>query len=287
METALGVWRTARGPIPLDRPRILGILNVTPDSFSDGARHATPETALRHIERMLDDGADLIDIGGESTRPGAHPVPAEEERARVVPIVREALRRWPELIVSVDTVKADVARAALDEGAAVINDVSAFRLDPDMARLAADAGAGVVLMHSRGGVTEMARYTMARYGDDPVGEMVDELSEALARALRAGIQEEAIVLDPGLGFSKHTEESVAALAQLERFTDLGRPVLIGPSRKRFVAELAGGLPVDERVEATLAACVAGLFRGARLFRVHDVRAARRALDVAEAIRTAT
>ncbi len=279
-------WRTARGTLLLDRPRILGILNVTPDSFSDGGLHASVDTALARIERLLEDGADVIDVGGESTRPGAEPVAPEEERRRVVPVVREALRRWPGAILSVDTVKAGVARAALDEGAAIINDVSALSLDPDMPRVAAEFGAGVVLMHSRGGVSEMARYAMAEYGDDPVGEMVAELATAYNRARAAGIAEEAIVLDPGLGFSKRTEHSVAALAHLDRFAALGRPVLLGPSRKRFVGELAGGLPVEERGEATLAACVVGLMLGARLFRVHDVRATRRALDVAESIRTA-
>lgn len=279
-------WRTARGTLLLDRPRILGILNVTPDSFSDGGLYASVDTALARIERLLEDGADVIDVGGESTRPGAEPVAPEEERRRVVPVVREALRRWPGAILSVDTVKAGVARAALDEGAAIINDVSALSLDPDMPRVAAEFGAGVVLMHSRGGVSEMARYAMAEYGDDPVGEMVAELATAYNRARAAGIAEEAIVLDPGLGFSKRTEHSVAALAHLDRFAALGRPVLLGPSRKRFVGELAGGLPVEERGEATLAACVVGLMLGARLFRVHDVRATRRALDVAESIRTA-
>lgn len=279
-------WRTARGALPLDRPRILGVLNVTPDSFWDGGRHAEAGAALERVGRMLEEGADVIDVGGESTRPGARPVPAAEERARVVPVVREIARRFPDALVSVDTVKADVARAALDEGAAIVNDVSALRLDPALGRVVAAAGAGVVLMHSRGDVARMARYEMARYGGDPVGEMVGELAAALERARAAGVPEEAAVLDPGLGFSKRTEHSVAALAHLRRFEALGRPILIGPSRKRFVGELAGGLPPEERLEGTIAACVVGLLLGARLFRVHDVLAVRRALDVAEAVRTA-
>lgn len=286
MQAAGGEWRTARGLLPLDRPRILGILNLTPDSFWDGGRHAGLAAALARAEALLEEGADLIDVGGESTRPGARPVPVEEELQRVLPVVREIARRWPDHPISVDTVKGEVARAALAEGAAVINDVSGLRLDPELGEAVARAGAGIILMHSRGGVAEMARFEFADYGPDPVGEIARELAEALERAHRAGIADEAVVLDPGLGFSKRTEHSVAVLAHLDRIVALGRPVLLGPSRKRFVGELAGGLPVEERLEGTIAACVAGLFRGARLFRVHDVRANRRALDVAHAILSA-
>jgi len=281
-----GEWRTARGTLPLDRPRILGILNVTPDSFWDRGRHAALDAALTRAEAILEEGGDVIDVGGESTRPGAVPVDAGEELERVIPVIREIVRRWPDALVSVDTVKAPVARAAIDEGAAIVNDVSGLRLDPDMAGTVADTGAGVVLMHSRGDVGEMASYAMAEYGPDPVGDMVDELAAALGRAREAGIPDDATVLDPGLGFSKRTEHSVAALAHLDRFLALGRPVMVGPSRKRFVGELSGGLPAEERLEGTLAACVVALVGGARIFRVHDVRATRRALDVAEAVRTA-
>jgi dihydropteroate synthase len=281
-----GEWRTARGTLSLDRPRILGILNVTPDSFWDRGRHAALDVAVARAEAILEEGGDVIDIGGESTRPGAVPVDAGQELERVIPVVREIVRRWPDALVSVDTVKASVARVAIDEGAAIVNDVSGLRLDPDMAGTVADTGAGVVLMHSRGDVGNMASYAMAEYGPDPVGDMVDELTAALGRAREAGIPDDAIVLDPGLGFSKRTEHSVAALAHLDRFLALGRPLMVGPSRKRFVGELSGGLPAEERLEGTLAACVVALVGGARIFRVHDVRAARRALDVAEAVRTA-
>ncbi|HEY8485053.1 MAG TPA: dihydropteroate synthase [Longimicrobiales bacterium] len=282
-----GNWLTARGAVSLDRPRILGILNVTPDSFWAGSRHAGVDAALAHAERLLEEGADLVDVGGESTRPGAAPVSVEEELARVLPVVRELVRRWPDVPVSVDTVKAEVARAAIAEGAAVINDVSALRLDPLMAEVVADAGAGLILMHSRGTVERMASYELARYGPDPVGEIAAELAERLDHARRAGIPAERIVVDPGLGFAKRTEHSVSVLAHLDRILSLGRPVLVGPSRKRFVGEVAGGLPVEERLEGTIAACVAGLLNGARLFRVHDVRPIRRALAVAEAIRNAS
>jgi dihydropteroate synthase len=241
------------------------------------------EAALRQAERLVAEGADLVDVGGESTRPGAEPVPAAEERARVVPVVEALVREWPELRVSVDTVKAEVARAVLEAGAAVVNDVSGFRLDPELPGVCAEAGAGVVLMHSRGPVDRMASYDLAEYGADPVAEMAAELAEADARAVAAGVDAAAIVLDPGLGFSKTTAGSVAAIAGLGRLRSLGRPLLLGPSRKRFVGELAGGLDAADRLPGTLAACVAGLLGGARLFRVHDVAEARRALAVAEAV----
>lgn len=287
MRTVAGEWRIAGGAVALDRPRILGILNVTPDSFSDGGRYATLDAALARAETLIEEGADLIDLGGESTRPGARAVDANAELGRILPVLREIVRRWPSVPVSVDTVKGEVARAALAEGAAAVNDVSGLRLDSTMAEVVAEANAGVIVMHSRGEVERMARYEMAEYGPDPVGEMVAELEGALERARAAGIGEANIVVDPGLGFSKRTEHSIAAVARLERFIALGHPVLLGPSRKRFVGELSGGLPAEDRLEGTLAVCVAGLLRGARLFRVHDVRAARRALDVAEAIRIAT
>lgn len=279
-------WVTSRGEIPLDRPRLLGILNVTPDSFFDGGLHAGVEAAVSHAERLLADGADVLDLGGESTRPGARPVPPEQELERVIPVLRELVRRFPAIPISIDTVKAEVARVAMAEGASIINDVSGLRLDPDLGDVIAGTGAGVILMHSRGGVGEMASYETASYGSDPVGDIVAEMSGILARARSNGIPGAAVVLDPGLGFSKRTEQSIATLAHLDRILALGRPVLLGPSRKRFVGEVAGGLPASERLEGTVAACVAGLLAGARLFRVHDIVPVKRALAVAEAIRRA-
>jgi dihydropteroate synthase len=276
-------WITARGLLRTDRPLIAGILNVTPDSFWDGGRYTGVDAAVARAGRLLEEGADLIDVGGESTRPGADPIGSETEAARAIPVLRELARRWPGVTLSIDTVKASVARQAMDAGAAVINDVSGLRLDPGMGEVVAQAGAGLVLMHSRGPVDRMASYDLAVYGSDPVGDIVAELAEAVERARSAGVADGAVVLDPGLGFSKRTEHSVAVVAHLERVLALGRAVMIGPSRKRFVGELAGGLPVDERLEGTIAACVAALFRGARLFRVHDVKAVRRALDVAWSI----
>ena len=276
-------WRTRLGVLPLDRPRVMGILNLTPDSFWGASRTAGVEDALRRAGAMIEAGADLLDVGGESTRPGATQVPAAEEAERVVPVIRALTREWPDVPVSIDTVKAPVASAALDAGAAVLNDVSAFRIDPAMASLAAGSGAGVILMHSRGSVDRMASYDTAAYGADPVGEMVAELYGASGRARLAGVDAGSIVLDPGLGFSKRTEESVAVLRSLDRVLALGYPLLVGPSRKRFIGEVAGGLPAEERLPGTLAACVAALLAGARLFRVHDVAPVRHALAVAEAL----
>jgi dihydropteroate synthase len=277
-------WSTARGTLGLDRPIVVGVLNVTPDSFWDGGRHAGVEAAVRHAAQLLEAGADVLDVGGESTRPGAAPVAVSAEIARVEPVVRAISSRWPAAVVSVDTVKAAVARAALDAGAAIINDVSALRLDPALAAVVVSHGAGLVLMHSRGGVDRMADYQLAVYGTDVVGTVCAELTAAVDRARAAGVENTAIVVDPGLGFSKRTEHSLALIAQLSRVVALGYPVLVGPSRKRFVGEAVGGLPVENRLEGTIAACVMALAGGARLFRVHDVAEVRRALDLAEAIR---
>jgi dihydropteroate synthase len=282
-----GVWQTARGAIALDRPLIVGVLNVTPDSFWPASAHLDPAVAIARAAALLEDGADILDIGGESTRPGAHPVSADEEIARVEPVVSAVAREWPDVPISVDTVKASVAAAGLAAGAWIINDVSGLRLDPEMVCVASSAKAGLILMHSRGGITEMARYESALYGADPVGEIVAELRACLDGALSAGVAAESVVLDPGLGFSKKTAESIACIAELHRLTALGRPVLIGPSRKRFVGELSGvpgqPLPPENRLEGTIAACVAARLRGASLFRVHDVKQVRRALAVADAI----
>ncbi len=277
------VWQTARGPVGLDRPIIMGILNVTPDSFSDGGRFTGLDAALEHADRLVAAGATIVDIGGESTRPGRdEPVPLEEELRRVVPVVEGLARARAELLVSVDTVKSEVARQSLDQGAAIVNDVSGFRLDPGMAIVAAQAKAGVVLMHSRGSILEIASYVHAEYERGVVAVVLEELRATVAGATAAGVAPEAIAIDPGLGFSKTVEQSVFLFDQLQALQALGKPVLVGPSRKRFIGAVTGQ-PVEDRDRATATACALAWCRGARIFRVHDVAAAREALSLAQAV----
>jgi dihydropteroate synthase len=275
-------WQTARGPIALDRPVLMGILNVTPDSFSDGGRFHGLDSALAQADALLAAGADIVDIGGESTRPGrSETVPVETELERVLPVVEALIRRHPTLVITVDTVKAAVARATLEAGAAAINDVSALRLDRAMAPVVAEAGAGLVLMHSRGSILEIASYTHASYAD-VVGEVLAELRTAVTAAGDAGIPMPAVAVDPGFGFSKTVEQNLLLLDQLEALHALGRPVLVGPSRKRFLGAVTG-LPLEDRDRATAAACALAWERGARMFRVHNVTAARDALAFAAAV----
>lgn len=276
-----GAWEIRGARLSLERPLVMGILNVTPDSFSDGGRFQHPERALERAERMVEEGADLLDVGGESTRPGAPPVDAAEERARVLPVLR-LLKARLSVPVSVDTRRAEVARSVLQEGAEVVNDVSALS-DPEMGAVVAEHGAGVVLMHMRG--TPRTMQLAPRYGD-VAEEVADELEGALRRARAAGVAEERVVVDPGIGFAKTAEHNLELLARLEVLRRLGRPVLLGASRKAFIGKLLGGVPAEERGPGTVAACVAGLLHGARIFRVHDVAMVRQALDVAEAIHRA-
>jgi dihydropteroate synthase len=278
------VWRHATGSLTLDKPRILGIVNVTPDSFSDGGRLQSLDDARRHAEQLVREGADVLDVGGESTRPqGATPVSADDELRRVMPVIEAIRHDLADVPISIDTVKAVVAEHALDAGASVVNDVSGFRLDTKMARLCATRGAGVVLMHSRGGVSDMGTFAHANYGDDVVADVARELNERVTEALRVGIARDRIVVDPGIGFAKRGEHSLAVLAALDRVVALGFPVLVGVSRKRFIGELTGVSTPSARVAGTVGANVAALERGARLFRVHDVKPNREALDVAWAI----
>jgi dihydropteroate synthase len=279
---------------------VFGILNVTPDSFSDGGNFFSTEAAIAQAGRMIAEGADAIDIGGESTRPGAKSVPARDELKRVLPVIRAIRSRWSDVAISVDTVKAQVASAALAEGASIVNDVSGMTLDPEMPRVCSEAGCSVVLMHSRGTVADMASYDNAVYGADPVREILSELEESVQTAQRAGIHPGRIALDPGIGFSKRTEHSLAALVELPRVVALGYPVFVGASRKRVIAELirytggSGGtssgttlaqqvVSNEDRDMATVGVNVVAFFAGARIFRVHSVRANRLALDSAWAL----
>ena len=274
-------WRFRNGSLDVSHPRIMGIVNVTPDSFSDGGRYLNPVAACRHAESLVADGADLLDIGGESTRPESDPVdPAEEER-RVLPVVREAAGLG--VPVAVDTTKASVARAAIEAGAKIINDTSALA-DPEMGALAAEAGAGLVLMHMKG--TPRTMQDDPQY-DDVVNEVLAFLRERRGRAEDQGVARDAIVLDPGIGFGKRLAHNLELLARLDELAALGSPVLVGVSRKRFIAELTGAKPPDERDPASVAAALQARTRGASIFRVHDVAATRQALTVFDAVGSVT
>jgi dihydropteroate synthase len=281
-ETA-GHWKTGRGALSLEQPVLIGILNVTPDSFSDGGRFTGVDAALAHAGELIAAGAAVIDVGGESTRPGrTAEVSVAEELQRVLPVIEALVREYPSVLLSIDTIKSTVARAALDAGAAAVNDVSALRLDPAMAETIASAGAGVVLMHSRGSILEVASYTHADYSGDVIGGVLKELQASLDRASASGIAPESTVVDPGFGFSKTVEQSTVLFDQLAALGALGRPVLVGPSRKRFLGSITGQ-PLEDRDRATALACALAYERGARLFRVHDVASAREALKLAQAM----
>ena len=273
-------WTIRDHEIRTDRPIVLGVLNLTPDSFSDGGGYPDTHAALARAEQMIEAGADLIDVGGESTRPGAAPVDAAEEWKRIGPVVQGLSLRG--IGASIDTSKADVARRAVDSGATVLNDVSGLRNDPALADVAARTGTGLILMHMRG--TPRTMQDDVDYGD-LVGEVSDELRRSMRVAYDRGCVPAQLVVDPGIGFGKSAEGNLELIAGIGRLLALGRPVLVGPSRKSFIGTLLG-VSAGERLEGTIAACLSALERGARLFRVHDVLQVRRALDVAWAIRSA-
>ena len=269
-------WICGAHTISLDRPRIMGILNVTPDSFSDGGQWTDVASAVRRGLELVADGAEILDIGGESTRPGAVAVPVDEELRRVVPVIAALAPQVP-VPLSVDTRHSAVARAAVEAGAAIVNDVSALG-DPDMAAVVRAAGAGVVLMHSRGTPVEMQRDP--RYVD-VVAEVRACLVARLEAALAAGIGRAQVVVDPGIGFGKTTAHNLALLGALAQFADVA-PVLVGASRKRFIGEITGA-PVDQRLAGSLTVAVWSLLRGAAILRVHDVAATRAAVRMAGAL----
>ncbi|HEY5617305.1 MAG TPA: dihydropteroate synthase, partial [Vicinamibacterales bacterium] len=264
-----------------DRTLIMGVINVTPDSFSDGGRLLDHARAIEAGVQMAEEGADLIDVGGESTRPGAEPIAASEELRRVLPVI-EGLAARVAVPISVDTYRASTAAAALTAGAALINDVSGLRYDPDLAGVVAAHRAGIVLMHSRGRSREM--YEQASY-HDVIAEVLDELRESMAFATSAGVATDRIIVDPGLGFAKEARHSYEVLAGLDAFTELGRPLLVGPSRKSFLARpLGGSLGPAERDWATAAAATAAVLAGAHIVRVHAVRQMLQVVRVADEIR---
>jgi dihydropteroate synthase len=261
-------------------PVVVGILNITPDSFSDGGDFLDPEAAARQAFAMLDEGAGILDLGGESTRPGSDPVFQEEELRRVIPVIERILSMRPEAVISVDTYRADTATAALEAGARLINDVTALRGDPRMASVVEEAACPVILMHMQGEPKTMQNEP---HYDDVVREVKDFLAQRAEHAIGSGVRPENIILDPGVGFGKNLEHNLALLRNLDAVVDLGFPVLVGASRKRFIGEISGVQEARERVFGTVATTVLAYERGASYFRVHDVRANREALAVAEAV----
>ncbi|MFH1006576.1 MAG: dihydropteroate synthase [Candidatus Latescibacterota bacterium] len=265
--------------LPLSRRvHVMGILNVTPDSFSDGGSYLRLDDALRRAEEMVAAGADVIDIGGESSRPGSEPVAPNEELRRVIPVV-EALAGRISVPISVDTCKAEVARRALDAGASLVNDISALRLDPAMKNLIAERGVPVILMHMLGTPKDMQ--VNPSYVD-VIGEIGAFFRERVAEALSAGIDRTQIVLDPGIGFGKHVADNLEIVRRLDAFHALGYPILLGPSRKAFIGKVLD-LPAEERMEGTAAVVAVSVLRGVHLVRVHDVRQIVRVVRMVEAI----
>jgi len=271
-------WRTSQRDLSLDRPLIMGILNVTPDSFSDGGHYRDPARAVERALEMVAEGVDIIDIGGESTRPGAATVSAEDELQRVLPVI-SALSGRISLPISVDTWKSTVAQAAMQAGAEIINDISGLTFDPQMVGVAARSGAGVVLMHTRG-----APQTMQQDTDysDLMGEIISSLRQSLAMAGQAGIEQERVALDPGIGFAKTAAHNLEILRRLSEFSSIGLPLLVGSSRKSFIGRTLKR-ETDQRVFGTAATVALAVQGGAHILRVHDVREMRDVADMAHAI----
>ncbi len=262
-----------------DRVLVMGIVNVTPDSFFEGGRYARHEDAIERGVCMADEGADIVDVGGESTRPGSRPVPTQVEMDRVLPVV-EGIRRRSPVCVSIDTTKADVAEEAIRLGAGIVNDVSAFRFDERMAEVVARAGAFAVLIHMQGTPKTMQRNPTY---SDVVEEVRAFLDRRTRTAVEAGIPEERIFVDPGIGFGKTLEHNLTLLGNLSRLAELGRPVLVGTSRKAFLGAILDA-PPDERIEATIVANAVAILNGASIIRVHDAKEGRRTADVAARLR---
>ncbi len=261
------------------RAYVMGILNITPDSFSDGGVFFKKEQSVAQALRMQADGADIIDIGGESTRPGAEKVSVQDEINRVVPVI-EAIAGQVDIPISIDTYKSAVAEAAVSAGASIINDISGLRFDPKMAGVAAQYKVPVVIMHIKGTPENMQKNPVYK---DLVPEIMDYLNEGLAIARKAGISDDMIILDPGIGFGKTVEHNLEIIQRLNEFTCLDKPILLGHSRKAFIGKLLGDLPVSERLEGTAAAAAIGIYNGANIIRVHDVKEMVRVAKIADSI----
>jgi dihydropteroate synthase len=261
------------------RTLVMGILNVTPDSFSDGGTYFDPDAAVSRGIEMAEQGADIIDVGGESTRPGAEPIDAEEEIRRVLPVIKQLAVRTG-IPISIDTYRSQTAAAALDSGASIINDISAMTFDANMKHLAAERKCPIVLMHIKGTPQNMQQNP---HYENVIEEIIAWLKARIEEAESAGIDKQAIIIDPGIGFGKTVEHNLEILNKLDRFRALGKPILVGVSRKRMIGEILGGLPVEERLEGTAAAVAISIANGANIVRVHDVKEMARVVKVADAI----
>ena len=267
-------------------PAIMGVLNVTPDSFSDGGRFADPHAALDHALGMIDQGADIIDVGPESTRPGSDPVPSEEQLARAIPVIAGLRRARPEVPISIDTRDARVARAAIETGADLVNDISALSADREMAQVVVETGVGVVLMHMPGTPRTMQTAGGGPVYDDVVGAVTDYLRQRVEFAVSRGIPRRRIIVDPGLGFGKTVEHNLQLMLRLAELSALGVPVLVGASRKSFIGQVTGVDTPADRLPGSLACAAAAVLAGAAIIRVHDVPQTRPVILMADAIRKA-
>ncbi len=274
-------WHIRGQKLSFQKTLLMGILNLTPDSFSDGAKYLDPEAAFARAAQLIEDGADILDLGAESTRPGAKEVSLEEESARLIPVLKK-IRKNLDVLVSIDTTKPEIARRALEEGAHILNDVSGLQggKSQELARVAKEFRAGLILMHRRGNPETMQQ--MTGYAD-VVSDVRAELEESLKAAYGAGLEPEQLVVDPGLGFAKTAQQNFEIIQNLERFQSFGLPVLIGPSRKAFIGQVTGR-PVHEREFGTAAVAAIAVMKGVQILRVHEVRASRDAVRTAEAIR---
>ncbi|MEW6214501.1 MAG: dihydropteroate synthase [Nitrospirota bacterium] len=259
---------------------IMGILNVTPDSFSDGGLHFDKSAAIERAYRMVEEGADIIDIGGESTRPGSEPVTVEEELRRTIPVIK-VLARKIEIPISIDTYKSEIAKRALDTGASMVNDISGLRFDSKMPEIVSEYKVPVVIMHIKGKPKDMQQNPVY---EALIPEIMDYLRVSIRLAMRTGISENKIIIDPGIGFGKTFDQNLEIINNLREFTFLEKPILIGPSRKAFIGKILGDVPVTERLEGTAAAVAVSIMNGANIIRVHDVREMVRVTKVVDAIK---
>lgn len=259
---------------------IMGVLNVTPDSFSDGGLYFDEKKAIQHTHRLIEEGADVIDIGGESTRPGSEPVSVEEEIRRTIPVIK-AISRSVKVPIAIDTYKAEVARQALDAGASIVNDISGLRFDPDMPKVVAEYNVPVIIMHIKGKPKDMQQNPVY---EALIPEIMDYFRISIRLATKFGIPEDRIIIDPGIGFGKSFEHNLEIIKNLKEFTLLGKPIAIGVSRKAFIGKILGDVPPSERLKGTTAAVAISILNGANIVRVHDVKEMTRVAKVADAIK---